>query len=353
MKVDQHISELLIDHDCVIVPSFGGFLASYQHATIHPTHHTFSPPSKIIAFNIFLTQNDGLLANHLAGQVHVPYNEALREILAFVQHCQKELNEGKKIILERIGSFYFDKEKNLQFEPFKQFNYLQEAYGCGAVQFLPVNRSGSEVHERRHAKTTFQLRDSVRSEKIPIQVVSTSRKKTLSILLVSGMLVWLTLNVYIIAPDRFHVGSFNPFSSKTQHEVVQKKPEPVIKQEATMLPETSETKLEASAVPANQTELVSKNEPAISQPAEPVVQKTVVAKEYQKYFIIGGAFQVPENADAFVKTLQAEGFAGAQILDTPRRLKMVAISGFSVFEDASAELSRVTAIHKSAWIYAR
>ena len=75
-KVDKHISELLYQHDCVIVPEFGGFVANYCSAKIHPTQHTFTPPSKSIVFNSNLKNNDGLLANHIALAENTNYPEA-------------------------------------------------------------------------------------------------------------------------------------------------------------------------------------------------------------------------------------------------------------------------------------
>ena len=52
MKVEKHISELLYDHDCVIIPELGGFVGNYTPAQIHPVRHTFTPPFKNIIFNI-------------------------------------------------------------------------------------------------------------------------------------------------------------------------------------------------------------------------------------------------------------------------------------------------------------
>ncbi|MBA3284223.1 MAG: SPOR domain-containing protein, partial [Nitrosopumilus sp.] len=59
MKIDQHISQLLYHHDCVIVPGFGGFVTNSQPARIHPVQHQFYPPSKSLGFNIHLRRNDG------------------------------------------------------------------------------------------------------------------------------------------------------------------------------------------------------------------------------------------------------------------------------------------------------
>ena len=353
MKVDLHISELLFDHDCVIVPAFGGFLASYQHAVIHPTRHTFSPPSKKIAFNIFLNHNDGLLAHRIAGEAGVSYTEALREIGLFVTHCQEELHEGKKIILEQIGTLYFDKEKNLQFEAIKNINYLRDAFGCDTVQFLPVKRKGQQPVEHRQLKGSGSLRASEKPEQVPLKISVRSGKKTLPIVIVSGALIWFVLNIYFIAPNQFNFGALNPFAPKSNTEITNKAAQPASKQHATIQPSMIETTL---AVPPNgleNTVAVSSKESFESEPAAAPKENVIPSNEHKNFFIIGGAFRFRENADAFVKTLQADGFENAQILDTTRRLKMVCFNGYSSFEEASTEWNRLTAMNKSAWIYAR
>ena len=178
MKIDSHISELLYDHDCVIVPSFGGFLASYSHARIHSTQHVISPPSKKIAFNIFLKQNDGLLANQVSIREKLSYTDALNRIEQFVNQWQKELAEGKKLVIDRVGTFYFDSEKNLQFDPVKNINYLREAFGFDAVQYLPVRRE--DFQEKVESQVNDILRPSSRQEKKQIKLSNKTRQKILS-----------------------------------------------------------------------------------------------------------------------------------------------------------------------------
>jgi len=48
MDISSYISELLFEHDCVIIPNFGGFICNYKPADIHPIQNTVSPPAKAI-----------------------------------------------------------------------------------------------------------------------------------------------------------------------------------------------------------------------------------------------------------------------------------------------------------------
>ena len=160
MKIDKHISDLLYDHECVIVPDLGGFLSSYVPSKIHPVRHMVLPPSKKIAFNIFLRQNDGLLANHVVQSEHVTYPEALKEIETYVETCHKELADGKKFIVERIGILSKDAETNIQFEPFSNVNYLKDSYGLSPVQYVPIQHNDFEQKVEKQLHDFISLRPS-------------------------------------------------------------------------------------------------------------------------------------------------------------------------------------------------
>lgn len=137
-----NISELLHENDCVIIPGFGGLVSHYQAATIHPTQHIFSPPSKAIAFNKNLYQNDGLLAQHICRVSGCDYKEALNVIAMQVQEMQFALEKGNSIRLEGVGMFMLDVEKNLQFFPSEETNYLADSFGLSEFQSPAIVREG-------------------------------------------------------------------------------------------------------------------------------------------------------------------------------------------------------------------
>ncbi|MCK5765559.1 MAG: SPOR domain-containing protein, partial [Bacteroidales bacterium] len=64
--IDRYISELLFDHDCVILPGVGGFLTNYSGARIHPIRHSFQPAARTLVFNANLRTNDGLLIDYVS-----------------------------------------------------------------------------------------------------------------------------------------------------------------------------------------------------------------------------------------------------------------------------------------------
>ena len=55
--VEELIGDLLLRHNCVIVPSFGGFVAKQSSATIDYKNGVMLPPGKSVMFNR-LTRNE-------------------------------------------------------------------------------------------------------------------------------------------------------------------------------------------------------------------------------------------------------------------------------------------------------
>ena len=66
MRLDLELHRLLFDHDCVIVPGWGGFLAQYRPARLDANRQLIHPPGKEVGFNRHLLRNDGLLTDHIA-----------------------------------------------------------------------------------------------------------------------------------------------------------------------------------------------------------------------------------------------------------------------------------------------
>lgn len=139
-QVAQNIVRLLTDHNCVIVPGFGGFVTNYQSAKVHPTSFIFNSPSKSVAFNVKLTTNDGLLADTIAREEKLTHQEAEQLIAQFVAQINSALFERKPVKLAGIGRLTMDVENNIQFLPDNSQNLLPQSYGLYSFTAQPVVR---------------------------------------------------------------------------------------------------------------------------------------------------------------------------------------------------------------------
>lgn len=136
--VEKHIKSLLYDHDCVIIPDFGGLIARYVPARINPVKHTLAPPSKKIAFNEKLILNDGLLISTIAYQHSISKEEAQRRVAEFVHQAKSNLHHQNRFELSDIGIFKYNAERRLVFEYVEADNMLEASFGLPELVARPV-----------------------------------------------------------------------------------------------------------------------------------------------------------------------------------------------------------------------
>jgi len=162
LDITGYIQDLLWEYECVIVPGFGGILATYRPAEMVLAEHTLYPPSKSLAFNEYLTSNDGLLINYICRTAQVSYAEASEQIDTWVRKTKSLLADNEEIYLPKIGRFHRDVERKLRFEPDMTVNYLPSAYGLRKVIAEPILRSKSaetiEVIEQHRASYSLPAR---------------------------------------------------------------------------------------------------------------------------------------------------------------------------------------------------
>lgn len=352
IKVDKHISNLLYEHDCVIVPELGGFVANYAPAKIHPTQHTFIPPSKKIVFNKNLKNNDGLLANHIANAEKTSYPEALKYIHLFTSAAHTQLKKGAKVSIEEVGTLYLDVERNIQFEP-ETTNYLLDAFGLSQFQSPAIK---SDTIGKRFEKE-FKDRGAIPSEKKKINI---KRYVALAIAMpIIFGLIWVPLKTDLL--KNINYSSLNPFGSKekAKYEFIEstKRNLPKVENvEPAALPNINDT-IKYTGITIT---------PAASQPvtanlvdntiAEPVkADSTSVAVNNEninldfKFHLITGCFQIQENADKFVIDLQNQNIT-ASIMGKRNGLYVVSSGDYATRKEAYLQLKQLKKSQPDAWL---
>ncbi len=128
--------QLLLKHDCVVVPNFGGFVAKHSSAKII-ANGTILPPSKHFTFNKLLKQNDGLLINSFAIQANISYDLAQAAVANEIALWNLTLESGQRLLLDRIGYFVNDANNNLYFNA-DTTNFRLSSYGLPIISFERV-----------------------------------------------------------------------------------------------------------------------------------------------------------------------------------------------------------------------
>ena len=94
MHLADHIRPLLRDHDCVIIPDFGGLVADASSARAQPGRQALSPPTKLVAFNQALVRNDGLLVDALSQHLGLSIAQKIVKNHGGEMKVESELNKG-------------------------------------------------------------------------------------------------------------------------------------------------------------------------------------------------------------------------------------------------------------------
>jgi hypothetical protein len=128
------------------VPGFGAFLTEIQSAQLVESSNSFFPPKKLISFNAYLKNNDGLLANHIAQTEKTSYEYAVSAIQYEVFIWKKTLQETGVFSIKNVGDFCLNADRNLIFTPYDQTNYLSSSFGLSPFVSPMVKR---EIFEQQ------------------------------------------------------------------------------------------------------------------------------------------------------------------------------------------------------------
>lgn len=362
MKVDKHISELLYLHDCVIVPKLGGFVANYSSAKIHPTQHTFSPPSKNIVFNKNLITNDGLLANNIVNTEKKSYTAAMDTINQFVSITNNQIKKGEKVNIKNVGTLHLDVERNIQFSP-ADTNFLPEAFGLPEFQSPAIKYDSAG---KRLGKE-FKDRDAIPLEKRKITIKRIAIAAVLLPFIIA--MIWVPLKTDLLT--NINYSNLNPFSAEDSTEIiVQKNKEVKIvnKVEAPIANNADDTPLSteneelieeriiSTATPeetvANDSEENSINDHIVKD-VEAVATRVETAPVIQssnlKFHLITGCFQIESNAINFAEDLNSQNIP-ASIIGKRNGLFVVSCGDYSTRQEAVDNLKPLKSHRPDAWL---
>lgn len=129
LRIVTHIEQLLLMHDCIIIPKLGGFVLQNVPAGYRADEHAFRPMRKEVVFNTALQHNDGLLSESYMQMYGVDYRKAQLMWEEDVEELKSTLQQEKNVSLGIVGSFETGTEGQLVFHPGEAHTFSVESYG--------------------------------------------------------------------------------------------------------------------------------------------------------------------------------------------------------------------------------
>lgn len=284
LRIITHIERLLLVHDCVIVPGFGGFVLQVVSAVYDEKEHLFNPQRKEIVFNVTLQHNDGLLSESYMQMYDVNYRKAQLMVEEDVADMKVALQEDKKLSLGVLGSFSLGMEGQVIFHPGESDAFSVGSYGLVSFNFpllQPVLAERGEV-----ALLT-------RKRKKDILYIPVNRK-LLRVAAASAAAVALFLLVSTPVKDvnqAAYTASFVPTEMvvKSAPEIKSAKE---IASEETIVPEINDVKTERKVAAVTPSREVKRQKIT----PEPVIVKP----NLKMYHIVIASFPTEDQADKYI-----------------------------------------------------
>lgn len=317
--LQEHLAELLQEHDCVIIPDFGGFVGNKHAAEINERTEIINPAFKKISFNARLFHNDGVFAQDMRLRNNVSYQDAMAQIDGEVRWINRQLDAGKSVSFKGVGVLYKNSAGKLAFNSAQDDNLLLSSFGLAPVSLHKVETEA--LPEKVVVAATVAPKESVGGEEILIvdgNSTQSKRRRSLRNLAAAAVLPLFIAATYWAGADN-QTTEFGLFNSSP---AIESDYQPRFEEESAVIADPLEgNSLETHIANHTDKEAIyySFEKEEISPdgvkinlnstaPEVPVVDIEETNTALNLFFIVGGAFREKSNAKDYVKQLQNKGY---------------------------------------------
>lgn len=380
ISLSKHIEILLLDHDCVIVPGLGGFIANQAPARIDDNDsHNMLPPYRTIGFNRELSVNDGLLVQSYMQTYDAAYPEALLQMEKDINKMLVQLDTIGNYTLDGIGTLSKNIDGSLAFTAFEAGILTPSLYGLYSivVKTLEEARKDKEIKESLKqisllpiqtesdlagstevkAETTAEPVKETKAENNTKAETKEEKKKDKYLKRVVKLRPnWKEISVAsAVAVVMFFLFQFPSLKSGDELN-------DTVVASTIYLGNPSEmgaapTKSEKSVVtkPASYKSIADKivEDNATTRQSKSVETQTTIKKvnENPKFVIVLASCVSKKNATLYIESFEKEGFKEARFVEG--KINRVHYSGYSTYTEAANALNKLQSeseLFKDAWI---
>ena len=325
-KIHKILSKLFYEHDCIIIPGFGGFILNYQNTKFDKKTNTFYPPRKTISFNKRLNKNDGILINSLKDSEKISYKDARKIINDFTKNINKKLDKFQEYKFEEIGIIKLDNYDKLIFQEFEKINFLNDSFGFQKFKFYPLE---TKTHRTLKEQDFQNYKYLIRAAAVMLPLI-----------LIASLAI-IQQNNIITTIQKVSKSNFLDISLNNEE---------IIKYNYNINKNINNNLLylytnEISEV-INETNIKINN---INKTNLPTIQKSQKEKEY-KFYIINGSFSNKKYAVRLKNELTKQGFNSFIMKKDKKNRYKVCSFATNKKEKAVYNLSQIKKLHHKAWL---
>lgn len=288
------LEHLLYDHECVIIPQFGGFVVNAQDFQFNAKEGKIYPKRKCVAFNEKLKTDDRFLTTEWAKKQSISQKEASIEITAISKELKSQISTQGYLTIGELGAFTLNSENRLSFSPNPDFNADLSVFGL-----FPIGLGHALPKEKKPVLEVVPVAEDLPSytpEPSPIKVSRSAYVYALMAFIIGG------------------IGAFfltEPAGNQSQSSL---NPIKIEKKVATPVA------VAAPAVPTTvQVDTVQKEVIATPASVEAPADQEVI-------YLVAASFQSLTQAEKGLKEFKSRGFDQAEIILKNEQTKFYRIS---------------------------
>jgi hypothetical protein len=292
------LEHLLYEHECVIIPQFGGFVVNAQGFSFNQKEGKIYPKKKCVAFNEKLKTDDRFLSTEWAKKQAITLQESSAEITFFSKELKSQLLINGEVIFGSLGVFTLNQEKRISFSPNPDFNADLTVFGLYPVGLGYINHN---------KENKIALVPSPTADDLPEIAIEEYQE------------IKMSRSVYVYALLAFILGGLGAFFLTA----------PASNQSQSSLnPIKIEKKL---AAPIKSVGAPIKDTITVKELPTPSI-KEVLANEQQDHnlneviYLVAASFQSLEQAEKGLKEFKSRGFDQAEIILKNENSKFYRIS---------------------------
>ena len=333
----KYTSKLIAQHNCVIIPELGAFLAHSIPASYNAEDGLFMPPHRTMGFNPQITVDDALLLSEYIDEQQFTYEEAGKALRKDVAKLRHELSAKGIVRFGELGTFSMNVAGGISFDPAP--NGIDDPYNFGfepiAMPLLSQIDKKDIVIKRRNFKkyasiaivaalTLFfisPIGDNAYAPSLKAGFVAVETASTVS----EPVNEAVTINQCEIEPVADTVTENIITKSQTVEPIIEAQPEQVVAVEVAEVPMA---------------------EPVVAeQPAE----VHVIIENENSFHIIVASTPNEEKAQLAIKELSAKMQAEYSVVKGNGRHR-IAHSSYSSIDEANEALAQVKNTFPDAWV---
>lgn len=302
-RLAQYTEEALLRHECVTLPSIGGFILEHCPAAWDKDRHIVYAPHVEVRFNEALTHHDGILIEQYALGEGISLRRAKLELEQDIQGLKQELLRAHRYRISGVGVLALSSNGRLEFTPNPSPMIQHAYYGLGAIM-TPL-RQGLSASEQKKTDVDY----------IQIRIPRKAARYTVAAS-VLAVLIGLPLAMWQPTKDTFS---------------------------ASVAPSPREVSRVVERVRTEVKQIQQET------PREEQQESVWISPEAEHYYLIIGTEKHRSNAEGYIKLYQ-ERFPKLRILEG-KKLYRISAETFTSREQAQAQQRALAKDGISSWIY--